>query len=58
MATKLGSMGRMGRLALRAAWRSPALEVVHLNELEGEAATVAQLLEFDSIHGRWGGEPP
>jgi glyceraldehyde-3-phosphate dehydrogenase (arsenate-transferring) len=27
--------------------------VVHVNELKGDAATTAHLLEFDSIHGRW-----
>ena len=29
------------------------LDVVHVNELKGGAATTAHLLEFDSIHGRW-----
>ena len=29
------------------------LDVVHINELKGGAATTAHLLEFDSIHGRW-----
>jgi len=60
----INGMGRMGRLALRAAMgavRRPAgdprtdnrLDVVHLNEIKGGAATTAHLLEFDSIHGRW-----
>ncbi|MSW50824.1 MAG: ArsJ-associated glyceraldehyde-3-phosphate dehydrogenase [Actinobacteria bacterium] len=43
----------MGRLALRAAWDRPDLEVVHVNEIAGDAATAAHLLEFDSVHGRW-----
>ncbi len=57
-------MGRIGRLALRAATGGmdrPAddprahhrLEIVHVNEVGGEAATTAHLLEFDGIHGRW-----
>jgi glyceraldehyde 3-phosphate dehydrogenase len=57
-------MGRMGRLALRAALggvhraaddprAGNLLEVVHLNEIKGGAAATAHLLEFDSIHGRW-----
>ena len=29
------------------------LDVVHVNELKGGAATTAHLLEFDSVHGRW-----
>ena len=43
----------MGRLALRAGWESAELEFVHVNELHGDAATAAHLLEFDSVHGRW-----
>lgn len=30
--------GRMGRLALRAAWARDDLEFVYINELEGDAA--------------------
>ena len=53
--TRIGinGFGRMGRLALRAAWDWPELEFVHVNELEGDAATGAHLLTFDSVHGRW-----
>jgi glyceraldehyde 3-phosphate dehydrogenase len=63
---KLGinGMGRIGRLALRAAMGAaerPAddpragnrVEVVHLNELKGGAAATAHLLQFDSVQGRW-----
>ena len=42
-----------GRLGLRAVWDQPELEVVHVNEIGGDAATAAHLLEFDSIHGAW-----
>lgn len=55
MSTKIGinGFGRMGRLALRAAWGWPEFEFVHINELGGDAATAAHLLTFDSVHGRW-----
>ncbi len=49
----INGFGRMGRLALRAAWGWPELAFVHVNELHGDADTVAHLLTFDSIHGRW-----
>ena len=50
----INGFGRMGRLALRAAWDWPDLRFVHVNEVKGGAATAAHLLEFDSVHGRWG----
>ena len=64
MRVGINGMGRIGRLALRAAMGAaerPAddpragnrLEVVHLNELKGGAAATAHLLEFDSVQGRW-----
>jgi glyceraldehyde 3-phosphate dehydrogenase len=49
----INGFGRMGRLALRAAWDWPELEFAHVNELHGDAATGAHLLTFDSVHGRW-----
>ena len=60
----INGMGRIGRLALRAAMGAAErpsddpragnrLEVVHLNELKGGAAATAHLLEFDSVQGRW-----
>ena len=49
----INGFGRMGRLAFRAAWGSPSLEVVHINEIKGGPATAVHLLEFDSVHGRW-----
>jgi glyceraldehyde 3-phosphate dehydrogenase len=54
-ATRIGinGFGRMGRLALRAAWEWPEFEFAHINELKGDARTAAHLLTFDSIHGRW-----
>ncbi|CAN5639592.1 ArsJ-associated glyceraldehyde-3-phosphate dehydrogenase [soil metagenome] len=66
MRVGINGMGRMGRLALRAAMgavrradgdprAANRLDVVHLNEIKGGAAATAHLLEFDSIHGRWHG---
>lgn len=49
----INGFGRTGRLALRAGWAAPELEFVHVNEVEGDAATGAHLLTFDSVHGRW-----
>lgn len=56
MAVRIGinGFGRMGRLALRVAAQCEDITVVHINELNGDATTAAHLLEFDSIHGRWG----
>src|SRR5215207_7091910 len=58
MSTRVGinGFGRMGRLALRAAWGWPELTFTHINELNGDAATAAHLLTFDSLHGRWNRE--
>lgn len=64
MRVGINGMGRIGRLAVRAAlggvFREASdprganrLDIVHVNELKGGAAATAHLLEFDSIHGRW-----
>lgn len=48
----INGMGRIGKLALR-----PLLErggkVAFVNDPAGDPATLAHLLEFDSVHGRW-----
>ncbi|KRA54673.1 glyceraldehyde-3-phosphate dehydrogenase [Pseudoxanthomonas sp. Root65] len=49
----INGFGRMGRLTLRAAWEHPDLQFVQINDPAGDAATLAHLLAFDSIHGRW-----
>ena len=49
----INGFGRMGRLAFREAWDRNDLEIVHINELKGDAVCAAHLLEFDSVHGRW-----
>jgi glyceraldehyde 3-phosphate dehydrogenase len=64
MKVGINGMGRIGRLALRAAMGAAErqsddpragnrLEVVHLNELKGGAAATAHLLTFDTVQGRW-----
>jgi glyceraldehyde 3-phosphate dehydrogenase len=52
----INGFGRMGRLALRAAWSWPDVEFVHINETKGGPGTAAHLLAFDSVHGRWGND--
>ncbi|MDE5092285.1 MAG: ArsJ-associated glyceraldehyde-3-phosphate dehydrogenase [Trichodesmium sp. St18_bin3_1_1] len=49
----INGFGRIGRLALRAAWEWPELEFVHINEIKGGTAAAAHLLKFDSVHGKW-----
>jgi glyceraldehyde 3-phosphate dehydrogenase len=64
MKVGINGMGRIGRLALRAAMGAAErqsddpragnrLEVVHLNELKGGAAATAHLVTFDSVQGQW-----
>ncbi len=53
----INGFGRIGRLALRAAMdhntRGKTLDVVHINDPAGSAESLAHLLNFDSVHGRW-----
>lgn len=49
----INGFGRIGRLALRAAFDWPEFEFVQINDPAGDAATFAHLLNFDSVHGRW-----
>ncbi len=55
MTIKVGinGFGRIGRLALRAAFDWPELEFVQINDVAGDTHTLAHLLEFDSVQGRW-----
>jgi glyceraldehyde-3-phosphate dehydrogenase (arsenate-transferring) len=64
MRVGINGMGRIGRLALRAAlgqMNRPAddprsqnrLDIAHVNEIKGGIEATAHLLEFDSLHGRW-----
>lgn len=56
MAIKVGinGFGRIGRLVLKAA-RNSKLEIVGINDIT-DAATLAHLLKYDSIHGKYPGE--
>ena len=53
MRVGINGFGRIGRLVFRALWGRPGIELVHINDKAGDAATAAHLLEFDSVHGRW-----
>lgn len=56
MAIKVGinGFGRIGRLVFRALLNNPNVEIVKINDLT-DNATLAQLLKFDSIHGKFAG---
>ncbi len=67
MKVGINGMGRMGRLALRAAFGAVdrphddpragnRLQVVHLNEIKGNAESTAHLVQFDTVQGRWRGD--
>jgi glyceraldehyde 3-phosphate dehydrogenase len=55
MAIRVGinGFGRMGRLSMRVAWEMKDIEIVRVNDPAGDAATLAHLLNYDSVHGRW-----
>jgi glyceraldehyde 3-phosphate dehydrogenase len=64
MRVGINGMGRIGRLALRAAFgavhrpdddprRQNRIGVVHVNEIKGGAQAIAHLLSFDSVQGKW-----
>ncbi len=64
MRVGINGMGRIGRLALRAAMGAAErqaddpragnrLDVVAVNELKGGAGATAHLLAFDSVQGKW-----
>ena len=58
MAIKVGinGFGRIGRLAFRAMEEHKSdFDVVGINDL-ADAATLAHLLKYDSLHGRYPGE--
>lgn len=55
MTIKIGinGFGRIGRLALRAAFDWPEFEFIQINDPAGNPEAHAHLLNFDSVHGRW-----
>ncbi len=50
----INGFGRIGRLVFRRAMTEPDLEVVGINDLT-DAATLAHLLKYDSVHGKFAG---
>ena len=54
MAVKVGinGFGRIGRNFFRAAYKDPALTIVAVNDIT-DAKTLAHLLKYDSVHGRF-----
>jgi len=57
MSIKIGinGFGRIGRLVLRAAMNHPEIEVAAINDLM-DTATIAYLLTYDSVHGKFNAE--
>ncbi|MFA8343151.1 MAG: type I glyceraldehyde-3-phosphate dehydrogenase [Rhodothermaceae bacterium] len=57
MAVKIGinGFGRIGRLVFRRALELGNIEIVGINDLT-DAKTLAHLLKYDSIHGKFNGE--
>ncbi len=64
MRVGINGMGRIGRLALRAAFGAAErmdddpragnrLDIAHVNEIKGAPSVIAHLLEFDTVQGRW-----
>ncbi|MBN2414340.1 type I glyceraldehyde-3-phosphate dehydrogenase [bacterium] len=55
MKLAINGFGRIGRLVFRAASTRKDIEIVAVNDLT-DAATLAHLLKYDSVHGRFPGE--
>ena len=55
MTVKVGinGFGRIGRLALRESWDNSDFQIVHINEVAGDAHSAAHLLRYASVHGTW-----
>ncbi|MGQ7846841.1 ArsJ-associated glyceraldehyde-3-phosphate dehydrogenase [Granulosicoccus sp. 3-233] len=55
MSIRLGinGFGRIGRLAFRIASQADDIDIVRINDPAADAATLAHLLQFDSVHGSW-----
>lgn len=51
----INGFGRIGRISFRNMQKKQGLEVVAINDLT-DAATLAHLLKYDSVHGRFQGE--
>jgi len=51
----INGFGRIGRLVYRAMHKDPAFNVVAINDLT-DAGTLAHLLKYDSVHGKFDGD--
>lgn len=51
----INGFGRIGRITLRKLMENPKMEVIAINDL-ADPKTLAHLLKYDSIHGRFNGE--
>jgi glyceraldehyde 3-phosphate dehydrogenase len=52
--TAINGFGRIGRLTLKAALKNEDIEIVAVNDLTN-SATLAHLLKYDSVHGKFPG---
>jgi len=50
----INGFGRIGRMYFRAAMNNPSIEIVAINDIT-DTATLAHLLKYDSVHGRYNG---
>ena len=50
----INGFGRIGRLVLKASYKKPNVEIVAINDLT-DAKTLAHLLKYDSVHGKFDG---
>jgi len=51
----INGFGRIGRLTLKAAMEKDNMEIVAVNDLT-DNATLAHLLKYDSVHGKFPGD--
>lgn len=51
----INGFGRIGRLVFKAAHKDPNIEFVGINDIT-DARTLAHLLKYDSVHGRFPGQ--
>ena len=51
----INGFGRIGRVSFRNIQKKKNVEVVAINDLT-DASTLAHLLKYDSVHGRFDGE--
>ncbi|HSV87393.1 MAG TPA: type I glyceraldehyde-3-phosphate dehydrogenase [Bacteroidales bacterium] len=52
--TAINGFGRIGRLTLKAALNNEAIDIIAVNDLTN-SATLAHLLKYDSVHGKFPG---